>query len=184
MLAAFSCAYRALVAAVFRLSVTLPLVPPPVRSVPAVTPVIVPVPTAAHTHELPLYCNTLFAEQALVSDKFSVPLVPPPVRPLPLAVVTPVSVPPPANTMSNSAGWLVVVFSLLSKLAFSGLLPTSAMPSLGSVPFSHACSAAVTLMRMYWFLSAVVSGTLAAIVVPSAGALLAVIVPSVHVPLT
>src|SRR5271157_1242942 len=183
MLAAFSCAYRALVAAVFRLSVTLPLVPPPVRSVPAVTPVIVPVHTAAHTHELPLYCTTLFAEQALVSDKFSVPLVPPPVRPLPLAVVTPVSVPPPANTMSNSAGWLVVVFSLLSKLAFSGLLATSAMPSL-AVPLSQACTAAVTSTRMYWFLSAGTSGTLAAIVVPSVGALLASIVLSVQVPMT
>src|SRR5271168_1508781 len=58
VLAAPNCAYKALVAVVFRLNVTLPLVPPPVRSVPAVTPVIVPVPTAAHTHELPLYCST------------------------------------------------------------------------------------------------------------------------------
>jgi len=37
-------------------------------------------------------------------------------------------------------------------------------------------------MRMNWFLSAVVSGTLAAMVVPSAGALLASRVLSVHAP--
>ena len=57
VLAAFSCAYRLFVAAVFRLSVTLPLVPPPVRSVPAVTPVIVPVPGDAQAHALPVHCR-------------------------------------------------------------------------------------------------------------------------------
>src|ERR1700733_1705475 len=185
VLLAANCAYRALVAAVFRLSVTLPLVPPPVRSVPAVTPVIVPVPAEAQVHALPVHWRICFAAQALVRDKFSVPLVPPPIRPLPAAVVIPVIPlpPPPANTMSNSAEWLVVVLSLLSKVAFSGLFATSATPSL-AVPFNHACTAAVTSTRMYWFLSFVVSGILAAIAVPSAGALLASIVLSVQVPLT
>src|SRR5208283_1725278 len=55
VLFAVSCAYKALVAEVLRFSVTFPLVPPPVRSVPAVTPVTVPVPTAAQTHELPFH---------------------------------------------------------------------------------------------------------------------------------
>ncbi len=90
------------------------------------------------------------------------PLVPPPISPLPAAVVMPVIPvpPPPANTISNSAVWLVFVASLLSKVALSGLFATSAMPSLG-VPLNHACTAAVTSTRMYWFLSAEVSGTLA-----------------------
>jgi hypothetical protein len=57
-LAAANCAYSALVAVVFKFNVTFPLVPPPVRSVPAVTPVIVPVAAEAHTHELPFHCNT------------------------------------------------------------------------------------------------------------------------------
>src|SRR5580693_6709111 len=139
VLLAANCAYSALVAEVFRLSVTLPLVPPPVRSVPAVTPVIVPVPADAQAHALPVHWRTCFAAQVLVSDKLSVPLVPPPISPLPAAVLIPVIPlpPPPANTMSNSGGWLVVVLSLLSKVAFTGLLPTSAIPSL-AVPFSHA----------------------------------------------
>src|SRR5208337_3455034 len=144
----------------------MPPVPPPVRSVPAVTPVIVPVPADAHAQALPFHCSTCFAAHVWISDRLSVPLLPPPVSPLPLAVVTPVSVPPPTNTRSSSAAWLVEVLSLLSKLAFSGLLATSATPSLGWLPFSHACTAEVMSMRMYWFLDAVVSGTLAAIVVP------------------
>src|SRR5271169_5584116 len=97
-------------------SVTVPLVPPPLSPVPAVTPVIVPVPVLLQAQALPLHCNTCFAVHACVSDRLSVPLVPPPVSPLPLAVVTPVIVPsPPAKAMSSSGGWLVVVFSLLSK---------------------------------------------------------------------
>ena len=88
--------------------------------------------------------------QAFVRLSASVPLVPPPVRPLPLAVVTPVMVPVPlpVSTMSNSAVWLFVVFSLLSKLAFSGLLATKATPSLVWLPSSHAPTADVTSMTM------------------------------------
>src|SRR5277367_3272727 len=92
---------------VSRLSVTLPLVPPPVRSVPAVTPVIVPVPAFEHAHALPFHCNICFEAQVVVRLRLSVPLVPPPVRPLLDPVSTPVIVPPPANTTSTSAGWLV-----------------------------------------------------------------------------
>src|ERR1700734_201932 len=169
--------------AVFRFRVTLPPVPPPVRAVPAVTPVIVPVPTAEHAHALPFHCSTCPLAQVVSSPRFSVPLVPPPLRPLPLAVVTPVSVPPPANTMSNSGAWLVDVLSLLSNVALNGLLPTNAIPSLG-VPLSQACTASVTSMRMNWFLSAATSGTRVAMVVPSAGARFGVIVLSVQVPVT
>ena len=44
---------------VSRFRVTVPLVPPPVRSVPAVTPVIVPVPpSVAQAHDVPFHCNT------------------------------------------------------------------------------------------------------------------------------
>ena len=71
------------------LRVTLPLVPPPVRSAPAVTPVIVPVPADAHPHALPFHCRTWYAAHVFVRLRFSVPLVPPPIRPLPEAVVTP-----------------------------------------------------------------------------------------------
>src|ERR1700727_3363566 len=41
-----------------RLSVTLPLAPPPVRSVPAVTPVMVPVPALAQAHAPPMNSKT------------------------------------------------------------------------------------------------------------------------------
>src|SRR5208337_1389877 len=109
----------------------------------------------------------------------------PPVSPLPLAVVTPVIVPsPPANAMSNSGGWLVVVLSLLSNVALNELLATSARPLFVSLPFSHVWTADVTLTRMYWFLSAVVTVTFEAIAAPSGAALLESIVPSDHAPLT
>src|SRR5271156_301229 len=55
-------------------TVTVPLVPPPVRSVPAVTPVIVPVPGDAQAQALPLHCRICFAAQAVVRDRLSVPL--------------------------------------------------------------------------------------------------------------
>jgi hypothetical protein len=80
--------------------------------------------------------------------------------------------------MSSSAGWLIFVFSLLSKFALKGLLPTSAIPLLGWVPLSHACNAEVMSMRMYWFVAAEVSGTAVVIVLPNAGEDLAVIVVS------
>ena len=49
---------------VSRFSVTVPLTPPPVRSVPAVTPVMVPVPPrVAQTHAVPLNCRTWLEEQ-------------------------------------------------------------------------------------------------------------------------
>jgi len=86
--------------------------------------------------------------------------------------------------MSSSAGWLVFVFSLLSKLAFNGLLATSAIPLFASVPFSHAWTAEVMSMRMYWLGLAEVRGTALAIVLPNAGEDLAVIVASDHAPLT
>src|SRR5580704_8318244 len=135
---------------VFKFRVTFPLVPPPVRSAPAVTPVIEPVPAFEHAHALPFHCSIWLAAHPLVSDRFNVPLVPPPVSPLPDAVFTPVMVPsPPANAISSSAGWLVVVFSLLSNVALNVLLATNARPLLVSLPFSHACTAEVTLTRMY-----------------------------------
>src|SRR5579859_6301661 len=43
---------------VSRFKVTLPLVPPPVISVPAVTPVMVPEPVLLHPQLLPLHFNT------------------------------------------------------------------------------------------------------------------------------
>jgi hypothetical protein len=49
---------------VSRFRVTVPLVPPPVKSVPAVTPVIVPVASVTQLHALPLYSSTWLAEQA------------------------------------------------------------------------------------------------------------------------
>jgi hypothetical protein len=135
-------------------------------------------------HVLPFHSSTWFVAQAFVSDRFSVPLVPPPTNPLPVAVVTPVIVPsPPANAMSSSGEWLVVVFSLLSNVALNELSATRARPLLVSLPSSHACTAWVTLTRMYWFLSAVVTLTFEAIAAPSGGALLASIVPSNHAPL-
>src|SRR5208337_2503834 len=100
------------------LNVPLPVIGPPVNPAPLATLVTVPVPTAAHAHEVPVQCNTRLVAQVLVRAKFSVPLVPPPIRPLPLAVLKPAI---PAYTMSNSGEWLVVVLSLLSKLAFTGL---------------------------------------------------------------
>src|SRR5580704_936134 len=165
--------------AVFRFSVTLPLLPPPLRSVPAVTPVIVPVPALLHFQAPPLHCSVRLLGQLVSKLKFNVPLVPPPVSPLADAVSTPVIVPsPPAKATSNSAGWLVVVFSLLSNVALNVLLATSARPLFVSLPLSHACTAEVTLMRMYWFLSAVVTLTFEAIAAPRGGALLASIVLS------
>jgi hypothetical protein len=86
--------------------------------------------------------------------------------------------------MSSSAGWLAFVFSLLSKLAFSGLLATNAIPLFTWVPFSHACRAEVMSMRMYCSELAEVSGTELAIVLPNAGEDLAVIVASDHALLT
>jgi hypothetical protein len=158
---------------VFRLNVTLPLVPPPVRSVPAVTPVIVPVPGDAQAHALPLHCRIWLAAQTFVSERFSVPLVPPPISPLPAAVVIPViPPPPPANTISNSGGWLVVVVSLLSKVALNEPTATSAMPLFDDGVLSHPCTVDVMGTRMYWFLSAVVIGTFESITLPRAGAML------------
>src|SRR5208337_849184 len=87
---------------VSRFNVTLPLVPPPVRSVPEVTPVMVPLPLRfAHPHAVPFHCSTWFAAQLVIRLRLSVPLVPPPVSPLPLPVVTPAM---PAYTKSSSGG--------------------------------------------------------------------------------
>src|SRR5208282_2365814 len=172
VLTAPNCAYKPLVAAVFRLSVTLPLVPPPVKSVPAVTPVIVPVPGEAHPHALPLHCRIWLAAQTFVNDRFSVPLVPPPISPLPAAVLIPV-IPlplPPANTTSNSGGWLVVVVSLLSNVALNEPTATSAMPLFVDGVVNHPCTVDVMGTRMNWFLSAVVIGTFESITLPRAGA--------------
>src|ERR1035438_2840507 len=59
---------------VSRFSVTLPLVPPPVRSVPAVTPVIVPVPfEVAHTHVLPFHCRICPLEQVVNRLRVTLP---------------------------------------------------------------------------------------------------------------
>src|SRR5579884_964510 len=90
---------------VSRFSVTFPLLPPPVRAVPAFTLVIVPVATEAHTHADPFHCNTWFVPHVFSRPTFSVPVVPPPVRPLPEFVSTPVIVPVPLPyTTSNSGG--------------------------------------------------------------------------------
>src|ERR1022692_4743735 len=100
---------------VSRFSVTFPLVPPPVRSVPAVTPVIVPVPAAEQAHVEPFHCRT--CPLAHVVNKLSVtlPFVPAPLRPAP--AVTPVIDPAgPGGTLSTTShagGCLVVVVSLL-----------------------------------------------------------------------
>src|ERR1022692_4430350 len=167
---------------VSRLSVTLPLVPPPVRSVPAVTPVIVPVPfEVAHTHVLPFHCRTCPLEQVVSKLSVTVPLVPPPARPAP--AVTPLIGPGgpagPVNTISNSAGWLVVVVSLLFRANETAPSGTIARPSL-AVPFSQSTAAAVTSTRTYLFLSVVVTGTAEAIALPRVGELFAVIVLSDH----
>lgn len=97
-----------------RLSVTVPLLPPPVGSVPEVTPVIVPVPTAAHCQALPFHCRTWLALHAFVRLRFRVPLVPPPMSPLPLAVVTPVMVPVPGKACT----WAKVICQLLAMSRF------------------------------------------------------------------
>src|SRR5215471_13668190 len=76
---------------------TVPLVPPPVRSVPAVTPAIVPVLIAAQTHELPFHSSTWLTAQVFCRLSDNDPVVPPPVNPLPPAVVTPEIVPAPGN---------------------------------------------------------------------------------------
>src|ERR1035438_7683980 len=167
---------------VSRFNVTLPLVPPPVRSVPAVTPVIVPVPfEVAHTHVVPFHCITCPLEQVVNKLSVTFPFVPPPARPAP--AVTPLIGPGgpagPVNTMSNSAGWLVVVVSLLFSANETAPSGTIAMPSL-AVPFSQSTAAAVTSTRTYLFLSAVVTGTAEAIALPRVGVLFAVIVLSVH----
>ena len=167
---------------VSRLSVTEPLVPPPVRSVPAVTPVIVPAPfEVAHTHVVPFHCRTCPLEHVVNKLSVTLPLVPPPAKPAP--AVTPLIGPGgpagPVNTMFNSAGWLVVVVSLLFRANETAPSGTIAMPSL-AVPFNQSTAAAVTSTRTYLFLSAVVTGTAEAIAPPRVGALFAVIVLSVH----
>src|SRR5580704_11908555 len=74
--------------------------------------------------------------------RLGLPLAAPPSSPLPVPVVIPVIVPTPgAKTISSSGGWLSLVFSLLSKVALSGLFATSANPSLGSLFSSRACTA-------------------------------------------
>ena len=83
---------------VSRLTVTLPLEPPPVRSVPAVMPVIVPVAGLTQLQALLTYARIWPLEQAVVSERFSVPVLPPPWSPLPVVVLMPVMVPPPPPT--------------------------------------------------------------------------------------
>src|SRR3954470_11765271 len=74
---------------VSRPSVTLPLVPPPARPVPAATPVIVPpelvsVSTSfAQPHATPLHLRSWPAAQPVVIEIVTLPLVPPPIRPVP-----------------------------------------------------------------------------------------------------
>src|SRR5215469_2615477 len=58
ILTAEFCSMALVTPAVFTLNVTSPLVPPPLRPDPAVTPVIVPVPAAAQFQLVPLYCRT------------------------------------------------------------------------------------------------------------------------------
>ena len=168
-----------------RLSVTLPPVPPPVRSVPAVTPVIVPVPAAEQAHVEPFHCRTCPLEHDVSRLSVTLPFVPPPARPAP--AVTPVIDPAgpggPVSTTSNSGGWLVVVVSLLFSANDTVPSGTIAMPSF-AVPFNQSTAAAVTSTRTYLFLSAVVTGIAEAMALPSVGVLFAVIVLSVHVLVT
>src|ERR1019366_101750 len=178
LLLAFSCGTLL----VSRFSVTLPLVPPPVRSVPAVTAVIVPVPfEVAHTHVLPFHCRTCPLVHVVNRLSFTLPFVPPPVRPAP--AVTPLIGPGgpagPVNTISNSAGWLVVVVSLLFRANETAPSGTIASPSF-AVPFSQSTAAVVTSIRTYLFLSAAMTGTAEAIALPRVGESLAVIVFSFH----
>ena len=85
-----------------RFNVTAPLVPPPVRSVPAVTPVMVPPLVAlAQTQAVAFHCNTWPVAQVLIRPRLRLPVLPPPVSPLPLAVVTPVMVPVPGNVCAE-----------------------------------------------------------------------------------
>src|ERR1017187_3240317 len=166
---------------VSRFNVIVPPVPPPIRSVPAVTPVIVPVPAAEQAHVDPFHCRT--CPLAHVVNKLSVtlPFVPPPARPAP--AVTPVIDPAgpggPVSTTSNSGGWLVVVVSLLFSANETVPSGTIARPSF-AVPFSQPTAAVVTSTRTYLFLSTVVTGIAEAMALPRVGTLFEVIVLSVH----
>jgi len=112
-------------------------------------------------------------EQDVVKLRLRSPLVPPPVRPLPLAVVTPAIVPRLVKTMSHSAGWLWVEFSLRSNEADRPLLATSVMPSFGCAAFSYSSTAEVTSISRQLLAVAVVRGTPEAIE-PSVGTRFAV----------
>jgi len=76
------------------LSVTFPPAPPPVRSVPAVTPVIVPEPALLHAQVVPFHWSTWPLAQVLSRLKVTLPVLPPPASPDP--AVTAVIVPVPA----------------------------------------------------------------------------------------
>lgn len=83
--------FEEIVPAKFR--VTPPLEPPPVKPVPAVTLVIVPVVGAVQAHTVPDHARTLLVEHVVSKVRARLPDDPPPERPLPAAVVAPVMVP-------------------------------------------------------------------------------------------
>src|SRR5208282_5602192 len=138
---------------VSRFRVTLPLVPPPVRSVPAVTPVIVPLPAEKQAHALPFHCSTWLVAQLFTRLRLRFPLAPPPLRPLPDVVVIPVIVPVPGNVcpLANVICPLLAMFSPVSE----GLLLPRAnskfkLPDalLVLLPVGSACH------RMFWLTAA------------------------------
>jgi hypothetical protein len=90
--------------------------------------------------------------------------------------------------MSKSGAWLVAVFSLaveprVHHTATDERDPIVGYASVGTLPFSHACTSERMFTSLYWYLSAGVSAIPVAIGVFDGGALLASIVPSDHAPL-
>src|SRR5258708_19384446 len=94
--AAFNCGTWVVSGFSFR----VPLEPPPVRSVPAVTLVMLPEPVPAQAHALPFHCKTWPLAQLVVSPTTPFPLVPPPTSPDP--AVTPALVPAPRTLCPHS----------------------------------------------------------------------------------
>jgi streptogramin lyase len=87
------------------------------------------------------------------------------------------------SVISNSAGWLLVVLSLESKLtAVAAVFATSANPLLGVAPLSHSSTTAVTSTVRNTF--AVPTGTAETTADPSAGAVWSVTVASFQAPAT
>jgi len=139
---------------VSRLSVTEPLVPPPVRSCLRYTRDRARAFRSRAHPRSPVPLQNLSAGARCQQAQRDVALGAAPAKPAP--AVTPLIGPGgpagPVNTMFNSAGWLVVVVSLLFRANETAPSGTIAMPSL-AVPFNQSTAAAVTSTRTYLFLS-------------------------------